>query len=1734
MFENATKKNRFIYLLQVMIFALFISGCNMQTEAVIKVSSTQVHVGESVAFDASKSSGGKGKIVSYVWKDASGSILSKNVTFNHAFAQAGKHTVSLIVANDLNESSKATVEINVSMNDTDTIPPVITLKGDANITLKVGDTYTEAGATAVDDRDGNVSVDVSGSVDTSKVGTYTLTYTAKDKANNTSQKSRVVHVALPTDTTPPVITLKGDANITLKVGDSYIEAGATAIDDRDGNVSVDVNGTVDVNTTGVYIITYIAADKAGNKSQKERTVNVQDANNTAIEELKELLNDPSVPYTTDADFNKTEYAKHHLADDEAKRLERAHMLVATAKDPDPEWFYTDVDKSVIVTDAGTEHTITLKKMRKDGTVYAPVDNDKLRLVVRIQRSKDEFEYITNVNIDQYAHWDGAGILKINVPQDLDKGRMIVGVRPNFDDVATAAIAERWSALITAEVWQIKSGVQNVNSENVLFPINDASLNYMSAESKFTRSEISDKRTQEMANNQLFTFAIVVKNMNLKKGDMLAYIFNNSPRSGKVIYIEHRDNQDFVLLSPELFEIYDIADIDNSSMIDQGVSPENVIIREGGQLETDQNESDPTKFEKRSLQKKSLGKVVDLFAKHCNEGDSLLTFKINPSLSPLDLGIDVGVVGLKKETKCTYETTGRKIPIRPSYFGGVGALVLRAMGAKVELELYGKIELVTKNALGFGFDAGYSIQKGGHFKDVSTKKNLGSRNLEDDAATGEGEVSMGAGIKMTIVGISLPEFAQNNFANDLGLEVSVGLKDYITALAKNATEVKKNSSSEYAIKADVEIDPKLTTGIKNVFTFFHIDISLERENPYSIALVTPSKGVAEFLFNSVSDQGQGSAHIVGLHAKYDWMNRYLSSSYEGVLSLDNSSVFNQKSEAIEYSQDECAQNPDYKIVSPAIACAGWMCGVVKKDVVLCKGKLTISDTIASARVGRLASIKSTIVNNAGDIKVNISGSPLEPKTKSLEMKAGTKAEVVFEKVCPNEPGVYRKKKYSGKSTVVVEGTHLSAESLNIMTCYKDENKGDPHITTGDGLGYDYFASGDYILSRILDENGTQVSGYEIQARFLPGFKTSWPQAVALNVGGDRIEIQGLKTDGHGNGSGVKINALSIWVNGKKYFEKSAYSSYQDNNNLTSKIIKLPAGGIIAITQTKSSNVLHYPTSMTIIWPEGSAAENYGLVVNVADAPNQPFIETLIARPDDFAGQERGLLGNNDGNPKNDFIRRNGEVLGVDHNMSFTELYALFGTDWLARPYESLFRNPEAIKPQFPTDVVTLTPEQRALGEEACRALTGFYREACIMDVGLTGSAEIVKEYYANTEDLNDLSDAIVVPDVDKARYTMNVGDKSYEADSGYYLHCKQDINISQTAGKGKFMLLVRPPRGATVMLGTGESSHTDEGNFSTTLEVDCTQQNSSTDSEFLQKDGAVQLWLQDPLSGTAQEMVSQEPLVCTDASKRAGFSLNLGTRDEKADSNDTNLHYTQPLSITHTNSYAGAYILALTPPSNGAVLTLNGSATELNVTGSGDYNATIELDCTQVVYDADYRNGSINLWEKDKLSGQKSYLYGSINLSCKKAKLLKTGQTTSYADFDDGYYQKGAERSYSRDDAKEIVTDNVTQLQWQDNAEAKTVTKTWQGAKDYCAALDLGGYSDWRLPNRKELLSIVDLGRYSPSLNPEFLNFVSNYYWSSTTDANYSSLAWLVRFNSGYQYDSLKRYYYYVRCVRAGQ
>ena len=62
----------------------------------------------------------------------------------------------------------------------------------------------------------------------------------------------------------------------------------------------------------------------------------------------------------------------------------------------------------------------------------------------------------------------------------------------------------------------------------------------------------------------------------------------------------------------------------------------------------------------------------------------------------------------------------------------------------------------------------------------------------------------------------------------------------------------------------------------------------------------------------------------------------------------------------------------------------------------------------------------------------------------------------------------------------------------------------------------------------------------------------------------------------------------------------------------------------------------------------------------------------------------------------------------------------------------------------------------------------------------------------------------------------------------------------------------------------------------------------------------------------------------------------------------------------------------------------------------------------------------------------------------------------------------------------IVTDSSTELQWQNDAIGSTMT--WTAAITHCEGLVLDGQSDWRLPNIKELNSLVDDSRVSPSID----------------------------------------------------
>jgi hypothetical protein len=78
----------------------------------------------------------------------------------------------------------------------------------------------------------------------------------------------------PQDETPPVITLVGESSITLFQGDIFIEPGFSAMDQRDGEVEVVVDGIVDTERIGNYTRTYSATDSSGNKALVTREVHI--------------------------------------------------------------------------------------------------------------------------------------------------------------------------------------------------------------------------------------------------------------------------------------------------------------------------------------------------------------------------------------------------------------------------------------------------------------------------------------------------------------------------------------------------------------------------------------------------------------------------------------------------------------------------------------------------------------------------------------------------------------------------------------------------------------------------------------------------------------------------------------------------------------------------------------------------------------------------------------------------------------------------------------------------------------------------------------------------------------------------------------------------------------------------------------------------------------------------------------------------------------------------------------------------------------------------------------------------------------------------------------------------------------------------------------------------------------------------------------------------------------------
>lgn len=259
-------------------------------------------------------------------------------------------------------------------------------------------------------------------------------------------------------------------------------------------------------------------------------------------------------------------------------------------------------------------------------------------------------------------------------------------------------------------------------------------------------------------------------------------------------------------------------------------------------------------------------------------------------------------------------------------------------------------------------------------------------------------------------------------------------------------------------------------------------------------------------------------------------------------------------------------------------------------------------------------------------------------------------------------------------------------------------GDPHITTNDGLLYDFQASGDFLLA-------TTGPSFVVQAR--QNWTPSHPnvainKAVAMQMGETRIA--------------VFLDPLRLTVGGR-------LTSLQDGKSLS-----LP--GNVEILHKGNAYLIKRKSGETVLAEALDSAWVGGTYMNVTVSLNY-----------DAKGKMRGLLGNGNGNPLDDIATREGVVL--TQPVSFGDLYRQFAESMHIQPVESLFGEERARTVneavfELPTRFFTvknLAPKVYKSARAACQKAgveSATLLDACTLDVAVLGSSKAAKIYNNRLE------------------------------------------------------------------------------------------------------------------------------------------------------------------------------------------------------------------------------------------------------------------------------------------------------------------------------------------------------------------------------------------------------------------
>jgi uncharacterized membrane protein len=354
----------------------------------------------------------------------------------------------------------------------------------------------------------------------------------------------------------------------------------------------------------------------------------------------------------------------------------------------------------------------------------------------------------------------------------------------------------------------------------------------------------------------------------------------------------------------------------------------------------------------------------------------------------------------------------------------------------------------------------------------------------------------------------------------------------------------------------------------------------------------------------------------------------------------------------------------------------------------------------------------------EVRLSLAAQEVEVFPVFLSLPAGGSAPFSVSYECTEEGS------FVGAVAAQVEGRTVGRVPA-VVTCIPDDDNdpgnnpspdravnsiirfwGDPHLITPDGAAYDFHATGEFWA--------VEHPAMPLQLRFLPmpeNPQATYTARLAARLGQARVEVRPLSPgEWWEERNFLPEVALAVLVEGEDRTADLARRGY----------LELPGDGYVAVSRWANvlvNNVLQErrPLEVVLVYP--GANPRPAVAVRAERIGQVHALAVGAVRPQGLAGALRGLMGNANGDPSDDFTTRDGVRLTPP--LAFGTLYGTFGRSWEVRSTERLFTGP-APETRYPEAPPALDPERLRQAEAFCADIPDPYlRQACILDGAVTG-------------------------------------------------------------------------------------------------------------------------------------------------------------------------------------------------------------------------------------------------------------------------------------------------------------------------------------------------------------------------------------------------------------------------------